>query len=137
MLPDLLGLRRSKTVLELIEDQIRELRGDEMEHKGCKHLDYESEYLGCKLKTLDEQGFPGVKYWDRLEGGFVSPKELKEYPDTPIKVQFCKLRGRINGIFQCINPGELPCYEEDEECSHDGEPINGRCPWCREHFRGD
>jgi len=30
LINDMCGLRRSKTVLELIEDEIRELRGDEM-----------------------------------------------------------------------------------------------------------
>jgi hypothetical protein len=84
-----------------------------MDLKPCKHLDYdESQYSQCKLKSLDEEGFPGVKYWDRFEGGFVTEAELKRFPNTATKVQFCKLRGRINGIFDCYNPNEMSCYEE-------------------------
>jgi len=81
--------------------------------KPCKHLDYdESSYPQCKLKTIDDFDIP-VKYWDRFEGGFISEEELRKFPDTAIKVQFCKLRGRIKGIFQCYNPGEMSCYEEE------------------------
>lgn len=74
-----------------------------MPHKGCKHLDYEEgKYTNCKIVTLpSDMG----KYWERGEiwtqGG-----------ENPKNVQFCKLRGRINGIFQCINKGEMSCYEE-------------------------
>uniref|UniRef100_A0A6M3X596 Uncharacterized protein n=1 Tax=viral metagenome TaxID=1070528 RepID=A0A6M3X596_9ZZZZ len=79
--------------------------------KPCKHLDYnEKNYPKCKLKT-DVL----VKFWDRLEGGFVTQSELEQFPNTAIKVQFCKKRGRINGIFQCYNAGELSCYEPAEE----------------------
>ncbi len=85
--------------------------------KGCKNLDYdESHYPRCKLKSLDDQGFPGVKYWDRFEGGLITAEEISKFPNTPIKVQFCGLgRGRINGIFQCYNLGEMYCYEEEPE----------------------
>lgn len=74
--------------------------------KGCKHLDYEDEYIDCKIIELpDGMG----QYWERGEtwtDGGANPK----------KVQFCgQGRGRINGIFQCINPGEMPCYEPQEE----------------------
>ena len=72
-----------------------------MKHIGCKHLDYESEYTDCKIVELPE----GWKYWERGERWLDDEK-------SPRKVQFCKLRGRINGIFQCINPGELSCYEK-------------------------
>ena len=80
--------------------------------KACKHLDYdEKKYPKCKLKIINDFEVP-VKYWDRFEGGFISKEELREYPNTPIKVQFCGLgRGRINGIFQCYNPGEMSCYK--------------------------
>lgn len=66
----------------------------------CKHLDYEGDYVDCEIKTCDPH-FPAVKYWQRNnppEGG-------------AIKVQFCKLRGRINGVFQCHNVGEMSCHE--------------------------
>ena len=69
-------------------------------HIGCKHLDYETHYSGCELITIEPEGW---KYWKRgkvwTEGG------------NPEKVQFCKNRGRINGIFQCINPDEMHCFE--------------------------
>ncbi len=88
--------------------------------KPCKYLDYdESHYPQCKLIFLEDQGFPGVRYWDR--SNFITESELRTFPNTPIKVQFCcKGRGRINGIFQCYNPGEMSCYElEQKEEIHD------------------
>jgi len=82
--------------------------------KPCKHLDYdEAHYPKCKLKRIDDFEIP-IFYWDRFEGGFITQKELNEYPNTAIKVQFCKLRGRINGIFQCYQEGKMYCYEPDE-----------------------
>jgi len=71
--------------------------------KPCKHLDYSSNYIDCKLCELD--GFPcKVRYWERLN---------LPYPDAPKKVQFCKKEGRINSIFACYN-GEYSCYEPEE-----------------------
>ena len=68
----------------------------------CKHLDYtEGKYIDCELVTTPE----GWRWWKR-------GKTWTNGLDNPVNVQFCKLRGRINGIFQCINPGEMPCYEE-------------------------
>ena len=69
--------------------------------KGCKRLDYdEKKYPACKLIKKDI-GW----WWERqniIEG-------------DPINVQFCgQGRGRINGIFQCINNGEMPCFEAQE-----------------------
>lgn len=74
----------------------------------CKHLDHEEgKYTACELKDISDQ-FPecpgGVKFWRRgkvwTDGG------------NPQDVQFCgQGRGRINGIFQCYNPGEMPCYD--------------------------
>ena len=74
-----------------------------MSHIGCKHLDYEEgKYSDCAIKETPE----GYKYWERGEtwtsGG------------NPKNVQFCKLRGRINGIFACINPNEMNCFEKQE-----------------------
>jgi hypothetical protein len=72
-------------------------------HVGCKHLDYENEYHNCHIETIEPQGW---KYWVR---------DNPPYDGAPVKVQFCgQGRGRINGIFQCINPGEMSCYEEQE-----------------------
>ena len=72
----------------------------------CKHLDFtEGKYTDCTIEQID--GFPcQVRYWKRGErwtdGG------------NPQKVQFCGAgRGRINGIFQCYNPGEMHCYEPE------------------------
>lgn len=76
--------------------------------KPCRHLDYDevSYSPGCTLRTA-EPHYPDVRYWERgpafTDGG------------GQVKVQFCKLRGRINGVFQCYNPGELSCYEPEVE----------------------
>jgi hypothetical protein len=78
-------------------------------------LDYDPHFVGAKLIELDDQGFPDVKYWDRYLGGFITDEELKKFPDTKTRVQFCKKRGRIPGIFQCIKPGEMSCFEAQGE----------------------
>ena len=82
-----------------------------MPHIGCKHLDYdEDKYTQCEIIELPD----GVKYWKR------PLYDPKGYPDQPTKVQFCKLRGRINFIYPCINPGEMYCYEaQDKEVAYD------------------
>lgn len=53
--------------------------------------------------------FPDVRYWLR------GPRWTDNGPgekSNPAKVQFCGAgRGRINGIFQCYQAGELSCYE--------------------------
>ncbi len=75
--------------------------------KPCKHLDHDEEnYPGCELVTFD--GFScEVKHWVRT---------VVPFEDAPRSVQFCGAgRGRINGIFQCYNPGEMPCYEPEAE----------------------
>jgi hypothetical protein len=66
--------------------------------KPCKHLDYESEFLHCVLKQIEE-----VRYWER---------DPIIHEGLPTHVQFCRLRGRINEIVACYNPGEKHCYEE-------------------------
>ena len=39
---------------------------------------------------------------------------------------------------ECHLPNNEVCSLEDEECQHEGEPINGRCPECGEDtLRGD
>ncbi len=69
----------------------------------CKHLDYEEKYINCEIKDCSPH-FSDVKYWQRNN---------PPYPEAPTKVQFCKLRGRINGIFDCYN-GEMNCYEPEK-----------------------
>ena len=79
--------------------------------KPCKHLDYdESMYLTCRLETLAPH-YPDVRYWRRDEAAIDNGPGQ---PRGPERVQFCRLRGRINGIFQCYNPGEMSCYETEE-----------------------
>lgn len=80
-----------------------------MSHIGCKHLDYETNYENCKIVTIKPEGW---KYWER-------GKKWTE-GSNPKDVQFCKKRGRINSIFQCINPGEMSCYEA--QTSHNKSP---------------
>jgi hypothetical protein len=81
--------------------------------KPCKHLDYTTKYgpdiLLCDLKA---DGFPEVRFW--LRGPRWTDNGPGEKPN-PSKVQFCGAgRGRINGIFQCYQPGEMYCYEPAE-----------------------
>ena len=69
----------------------------------CKHLDHEGDYIACELKTAAPH-YPDVHFWLRRvnqpnDGG----------PPLPTRVQFCKLRGRINDVFSCY--GERHCHE--------------------------
>ena len=69
--------------------------------KPCKHLDHSSEFIDCELVQINDFDIP-IKYWERLN---------VPYDGAPITVQFCGLgKGRINGIFQCYNEGEMSCY---------------------------
>lgn len=73
----------------------------------CRHLDYEEGKYGPDI-TLEtcEPFFPDVKYWLR------GPTWTDGGRNDPDKVQFCgQGRGRINGIFQCYNKGEMRCYD--------------------------
>ena len=69
--------------------------------KPRKHLDYEREYLGCEIKNCAPD-FPEVRYWRR---------QTEWYDGAPVDVQFCKLRGRINSIFECYEDGPAGCHE--------------------------
>jgi hypothetical protein len=72
--------------------------------KPCKHLDFNLATYGetCTLVTLPGFACP-VQHWRRNQ---------VPYEGAPINVQFCgQGRGRINGIFQCYNEGEMSCYE--------------------------
>lgn len=76
--------------------------------KPCKHLDHNIATYGgtCELISIDSSSCQ-VKYWKRLH---------PPYEGAPVNVQFCgQGRGRINGIFQCYNQGEMHCYEPAEE----------------------
>jgi len=66
----------------------------------CINLDYEEKYHNCEIKTCAPY-FPDVLYWQRNSAG----------EGNPVKVQFCKKRGRINGVFDCYNVGEMSCHE--------------------------
>lgn len=69
----------------------------------CKHLDYDGEYVECEIVEIDTFSCR-VRHWKRNN---------PPYEGAPVNVQFCKLRGRINEIFACYNPGELPCHEPE------------------------
>lgn len=80
----------------------------------CKHLDHNEATYGesCELKTIDDMSVP-VKYWKRRN---------PPYEGAPVNVQFCgQGRGRINGIFNCYNPGEMHCYQASDGVEHGKE----------------
>ncbi len=70
--------------------------------RPCRHLDHDESKYGetCILHTIEDSG---IKYWER---------KFVPYEGAPKNVQFCgEGRGRINGIFNCYNPGEMLCYK--------------------------
>ena len=71
----------------------------------CKHLDYDEGRFDkrCKLRTAAPH-FTNVRFWDRSE-------IAADIPGAATSVQFCKLHGRVNAIFDCYEPGTLSCYE--------------------------
>ncbi len=76
----------------------------------CRHLDYtEGKFTHCAIQTCGPF-YPHVRYW--LRGPEWRDNGPNENPN-PAKVQFCTLRGRINGVFGCYN-GEMPCYEAEK-----------------------
>ena len=81
--------------------------------RPCRHLDYsEGKYTDCTIETCAPH-FPDVRYWLRGKTWQSPPGET---PPNPIKVQFCgQGRGRINGVFQCYQPGEMSCYDPEPE----------------------
>ena len=80
--------------------------------KACKYLDYETEYTGSQIVEFEDASFPcRVRYWERGPIWTEGPGN----EGNPKNVQFCgQGRGRINGIFDCYNPGEMHCYEAEE-----------------------
>jgi hypothetical protein len=76
--------------------------------KPCIHLDHEDgKFTDCTLEDCAPH-YPDVKFWRR--GEVWLDRDESGRATNPEKVQFCKLRGRINGIFGCYN-GEMCCYE--------------------------
>ena len=83
--------------------------------KPCRFLDFEENYPGCTIVDITDQ-FPDagcqIRYWERGERW---TNAGMGYPPNPKNVQFCGAgRGRITGIFQCYNPGEMRCYEAED-----------------------
>ena len=79
--------------------------------KACRHLDYRADrFTDSEIRTCAPH-YPDVRYW------FRGPSWTDNGPGklpNPAKVQFCgQGRGRINGVFQCYQPGEMPCYEPE------------------------
>jgi hypothetical protein len=67
--------------------------------KGCKQLDFEPNYINCELVQIANH-----VCWERL---------VVPYENAPRLVQFCKLRGRLNNHFSCVN-GNKQCSEYNE-----------------------
>lgn len=78
----------------------------------CKHLDYSSTSGPDIVLETCAPHYPEVRFWRRSK--MCTDNELHVKPNLE-KMQFCgKGYGRINGIFQCYIPGEMPCYEPEE-----------------------
>lgn len=86
--------------------------------RPCKHLDYDQSKYGPDI-TLETCAphFPEVRFWLRGET-WTKNEDGSRNPD---KVQFCKLRGRIKGIFQCY--GEMHCYVPDSLVGASEQPA--------------
>lgn len=81
----------------------------------CRHLDYDGEYTDCTIETCAPY-YPNVRFWRRGETWTGNGE--------PVKVQFCGAgRGRINGIFQCYQPGEMGCYAPGSEPAETGHRL--------------
>lgn len=82
-----------------------------MELKPCKHLDYEDGKYDPDIELKDcAPYYPMVRYWHRGERWTNNGPGEKP---NPAKVQFCKQRGRINGIFGCYTGETGHCYEPE------------------------
>lgn len=81
--------------------------------RPCKHLDFDSDYTDCEIVEIP--GFScRVRHWKR--GNRWTEPAFEGADPGPKNVQFCgQGRGRINGIFQCYNKGEMPCYDPESE----------------------
>ncbi|MCP4201880.1 MAG: hypothetical protein GY769_08100 [bacterium] len=86
--------------------------------KPCKHLDYDGDYTDCTIQEAPSGilGESGVRYWERGPTWTEGPGN----EENPRNVQFCKLRGRINSIFDCYQPpGPMRCHEPEEKTDGD------------------
>ncbi len=84
--------------------------------KPCKYLDYtEDKYTDWTIKTAAPD-FPNVQYWLRGKTGTEVPPG---WTSDPARVQFCVLRGRINGIFQCYHVSGMSCYQPEKKESNE------------------
>ena len=71
-------------------------------YHGCKFLDYdEAKYPDCTLMTREGSDGGTYHWWHR---------RILPYPEAPAGVQFCQLRGRINAISLCWDPGDQSCW---------------------------
>jgi len=68
---------------------------------GCKHLDYEGNYVDCTKEYFSGVGVAWIRH-------------NAPYPEAPEVVQFCKLRGRLNHMAACIGKCNAQCYEYEE-----------------------
>ena len=93
--------------------QQQTLGGPTMKLEPCRYLDYtEGKYAACIIENCAPQ-YPKVRFWRR---GEVWLDNGPGQPRNPEKVQFCGAgRGRINGIFDCYQPGSMSCYEPVSE----------------------
>ena len=101
-----------------------------MELKPCKHLDYEDGKYCPDIELKDcAPHYPMVRYWHRGERWTNNGPGEKP---NPAKVQFCKQRGRINGIFGCYTGETGHCYEPETPNVFYPDPAssaaNGRAP---------
>jgi len=93
MLPDLLGLRKSKIVLEHIKDEIKKLTGDEMDFDKVKDI--------CRIG----QGEECCRYLVCGSDGF----------------ECGKLNHSIKAAIDKRN--DMVAKADNCSCPHDGEPI--------------
>lgn len=73
------------------------------EFTACKHLDYETNYVGCVRNGISG-GRGTVLCWNRTQID----------ADLPRLVQFCKLRGRLNDPLACIQSERKVCNEYED-----------------------
>ena len=76
-------------------------------YHGCKYLNYdETRFPDCTLKTQESSDGETYHWWHR---------NVLPYPEAPVKVQFCKLRGRINKMSLCWDPGDQSCWTPQDQ----------------------
>lgn len=75
---------------------------EQIKFTACKHLSYDKERFGqsCALNLLG--GAPTKAVWLRRD---------PPYPDAPVLVQFCDLRGRLNNPTSCLRKCDAMCSD--------------------------